>query len=217
MPTGAGPTPNGSGGNTDTCKHHLQASSACKQLTRENIEAAYAGGLFSFKPRPRAFEFLACRRLACRFLACRFLASEFHARRFLPQENDPARSAGIGPPVDPTGRRPGIGGETFDQFDNFRSLPGRKFDEGSEQSQTFDRLARWRSKLLSQIGNKRAIHSLALAFWPVDQVESMPRNNSAGKENRLAEAASIDGIHPYRRGLAGVVLITANYGILCSV
>ena len=78
-------------------------------------------------------------------------------------KSDPTRSAGIGPPVDPAGNRSGIGGETLDQFDNFRPLPGRKLDEGSEQSQTFDRLARWRSKLFSQIGNKRAIHSLAFS------------------------------------------------------
>ena len=41
-----------------------------------------------------------------------------------------------------------FGGQTFDQFDDFEALAGRKFKEGLQQPQAFDSFARWSSESL---------------------------------------------------------------------
>ena len=57
------------------------------------------------------------------------------------------------------GRR--IEREAFDQIDDFEALPGRKFDEGFQQSQGFCGLARWNSKPSVQLCNRCGIFHLA--------------------------------------------------------
>jgi hypothetical protein len=103
-----------------------------------------------------------------------------------PRTVERLRSARIVPPVHAAGRRRGVGDEPFDQIDNFRPLQRRKLDECLQQPQAFDRFARRISELLAQFGKISAIFHLAPLtgkFRWVRQVESMPRNNSAGKAN----------------------------------
>jgi hypothetical protein len=77
------------------------------------------------------------------------------------------------------GRRCGVGRETFDQFDDFKSLPGRKFQEGSDQSQAFNSFARWCSELPVQLCSKCGIFHLALSIGSGDL--------SQGKREGLAQ------------------------------
>jgi hypothetical protein len=70
------------------------------------------------------------------------------------------------------GRRGGVGRETFDQLDDFKSLPGCKFQEGSDQSQAFNTFARWCSELLVQLCNKFRIFHLALSIGTGNPVSS---------------------------------------------
>ena len=51
--------------------------------------------------------------------------------------------------------------QTFDQFDDFGTLVGRKFKEGLQQSQAFHRFARWSSEFLLQLRNICGIFHLA--------------------------------------------------------
>src|SRR5258708_2079566 len=53
------------------------------------------------------------------------------------------------------------GRKTFDQLDDFKALAGRQFKEGLQQSQAFDRFARWSSESLLQLCNKCGIFHLA--------------------------------------------------------
>jgi hypothetical protein len=62
------------------------------------------------------------------------------------------------------GRRCGVGRETFDQRDDFKSLPGCKFQEGSDQPQAFNSFARRCSELLVQLCNKCRSFHLALSI-----------------------------------------------------
>jgi hypothetical protein len=55
----------------------------------------------------------------------------------------------------------GIGSEAFNQFDDFRALPGCKFKERFKQPQTFHSFAGWSSEIFVQLGSKRRIFHLA--------------------------------------------------------
>jgi hypothetical protein len=59
------------------------------------------------------------------------------------------------------GRRCGVGRQTLDQLDNLKSFPGRKFQEGCQQSQAFNSFARWSPELRVQFRNRRRIFHLA--------------------------------------------------------
>lgn len=54
-----------------------------------------------------------------------------------------------------------VGSKTFDQFDDFETLAGLKFKEGFQQSQAFNRFARWSSESFLQLCNKCGILHLS--------------------------------------------------------
>ena len=84
------------------------------------------------------------------------------------------------------GRRCGVGRETFDQLDDFKSLPGGKFQEGSDQSQAFNSFARWCSELPVQLCNKCRIFHLALSIGSGDLIQ--------GKREGLAQTVDTAAI-----------------------
>ena len=55
----------------------------------------------------------------------------------------------------------GVGRKTFDQFDDFKPLAGCKSEEGLQQSQAFNRFARWSSEPFLQLYNKCGILHLS--------------------------------------------------------
>lgn len=59
------------------------------------------------------------------------------------------------------GRRCGVGRQALNQLDNLKSFPGRKFQEGCQQPQAFNRFARWSPELRVQLCNRCRIFHLA--------------------------------------------------------
>ena len=170
--------PNGSGGSADTCEDRHRKASRPRPGGLIFCGAGFCGGA----------NFCGASLLCCKTYGLQNFCVEDNQASSRANGASCTRQAAltrVGATVDSVGNGLGIAGETLNQFDNFGSLLGRKFHEGSKQSQTFDCFVRWRSKLRSQIRNKRA--TFHLAPLTVDQVESMPRNNSAGKIDRSAE------------------------------
>jgi hypothetical protein len=177
--------PTGSGGNADTCEHQHQQASRPPFLAASFFWCKFLGCKFFVLGVFRVARLMCCKTFALKNSQASSRTNEASCINWAATLTRQAALTRVDAVVDSVGNGLGIVGETFNQFDNFGPLLGRKFHEGSKQSQTFDCLVRWRSKLLSQIRNKCATSHLAPLT--VDQVESMPRNNSAGKINRSAE------------------------------